>query len=90
VASQDARLIEVFARRGLVPDGGGTYLLPRLVGVTRAKEMMMLAEDIPAERARELGLFTSVVADAELRATVERWRIVWLRPPPGRWLFVSG
>jgi len=71
VASQDARLIEVFARRGLVPDGGGTYLLPRLVGVTRAKEMMMLAEDIPAERARELGLFTSVVADAELRATVE-------------------
>jgi 2-(1,2-epoxy-1,2-dihydrophenyl)acetyl-CoA isomerase len=71
VASADARLIEVFARRGLVPDGGGTYLLPRLVGVTRAKEMLMLAEDLPAERAYQLGLVTSVVPQSELRAAVE-------------------
>jgi 2-(1,2-epoxy-1,2-dihydrophenyl)acetyl-CoA isomerase len=71
VAAEDARLIEVFARRGLVPDGGGAYLLPRLVGPMRAKEMMMLADDVPAARAQELGLITSVVPAGDLRETVE-------------------
>jgi 2-(1,2-epoxy-1,2-dihydrophenyl)acetyl-CoA isomerase len=71
VAAEDARLIEVFARRGLVPDGGGAYLLPRLVGPMRAKEMMMLADDIPAARAQDLGLVTSVVAAERLREAVE-------------------
>jgi 2-(1,2-epoxy-1,2-dihydrophenyl)acetyl-CoA isomerase len=73
VAAEDARLIEVFARRGLVPDGGGAYLLPRLVGPMRAKEMMMLADDIPAPRAHELGMVTSVVAAEKLRETVEEF-----------------
>jgi 2-(1,2-epoxy-1,2-dihydrophenyl)acetyl-CoA isomerase len=71
VAADDGRLIEVFARRGLVPDGGGAYLLPRLVGPMRAKELMMLADDLPAERARELGLVTAVVKSDELRGAVE-------------------
>jgi 2-(1,2-epoxy-1,2-dihydrophenyl)acetyl-CoA isomerase len=71
VVAEDARLIEVFARRGLVPDGGGAYLLPRLVGPMRAKEMMMLADDVPALRAQELGLVTTVVPADELRRTVE-------------------
>ena len=71
VASDNARLIEVFARRGLVPDGGGAYLLPRLVGPMRAKELMMLADDVSAERARDLGLVTSVVGDEQLRGAVE-------------------
>ena len=71
IASEDARLIEVFARRGLVPDGGGTYLLPRLVGPMRAKELMMLADDLPAARALELGLVTSVVPGEQLRPSVE-------------------
>lgn len=71
VATEDARLIEVFARRGLVPDGGGTYLLPRLVGPMRAKELMMLADDVPAGRAHDLGLVTSVVPPDELRSSVE-------------------
>ena len=71
VASDTARLIEVFARRGLVPDGGGAYLLPRLVGPMRAKELMMLADDVSAERARDLGLVTSVVGDEQLRGAVE-------------------
>jgi 2-(1,2-epoxy-1,2-dihydrophenyl)acetyl-CoA isomerase len=71
VASEEARLVEVFARRGLVPDGAGAYLLPRLVGPMRAKEMLMLAEDIPAARAEQLGLITSVVLAAELRPAVE-------------------
>jgi 2-(1,2-epoxy-1,2-dihydrophenyl)acetyl-CoA isomerase len=71
IASDDARLIEVFARRGLVPDGGGAYLLPRLIGPMRAKELMMLADDVSAERARELGLVSSVVKGDDLRGTVE-------------------
>jgi 2-(1,2-epoxy-1,2-dihydrophenyl)acetyl-CoA isomerase len=72
VAADDARLIEVFARRGLVPDGGGAYLLPRLVGPMRAKELMMLADDLPAERAYQLGLVTSVVPRPELRGETEK------------------
>ena len=72
VAADDARLIEVFARRGLVPDGGGAYLLPRLVGPMRAKELMLLADDLPAERAHQLGLVTTVVPQAELRAETEK------------------
>lgn len=72
VAADDARLIEVFARRGLVPDGGGAYLLPRLVGPLRAKELMMLADDLPAGRAHELGLLTTLAPPAELRATTEQ------------------
>lgn len=72
VAADDSRLIEVFARRGLVPDGGGAYLLPRLLGPMRAKELMMLADDLPAARAHELGLVTSVVGPDELRPETEK------------------
>ena len=71
VAAEGSRLIEVFARRGLVPDGGGAYLLPRLVGPMRAKELMMLADDLPAAKAQEWGLVTSVVPADELRTAVE-------------------
>ncbi len=70
VASEEARLIEVFVRRGLVPDGGGAYLLPRLVGTARAKELLLLGDDVSVTRALELGLITSVVPEAELRPAV--------------------
>jgi 2-(1,2-epoxy-1,2-dihydrophenyl)acetyl-CoA isomerase len=70
VASEDARFIEVFARRGLAADALGTWLLPRLVGLQRAKELVLLAEDVPARRAHEIGLVTRVVAPEELDATV--------------------
>jgi 2-(1,2-epoxy-1,2-dihydrophenyl)acetyl-CoA isomerase len=71
IASEDAKLIEVFARRGLAVDGLGSWLLPRLVGLLRAKELVLLAEDIPARRAEELGLVTRVVPAEELQSTVE-------------------
>lgn len=64
VLAEDARLCEVFVRRGIVPDLGGAYLLPRLVGMQRAKELMLLAPEIGAHRAYELGLANVVVADA--------------------------
>jgi 2-(1,2-epoxy-1,2-dihydrophenyl)acetyl-CoA isomerase len=68
VADENSRIIEVFARRALVPDGGGAYLLPRLVGPTKAKQMMMLADDVSAQEALSLGLVYSVVSADDLRA----------------------
>lgn len=64
VVSADARLCQVFVRRGIVPDVGGAYLLPRLVGMQRAKELMLLAPVIGAEKAVELGLANVVEPDA--------------------------
>ena len=66
VAADSARFIEVFVRRGLVPDGGGAYLLPRLVGVAKAKELLFLGDDVPAADALRMGLVNQVVPAAEL------------------------
>jgi 2-(1,2-epoxy-1,2-dihydrophenyl)acetyl-CoA isomerase len=70
VASENAKFIEVFARRALAADGLGTWLLPRLVGLQRAKELILLAEDVPAARAHEIGLVARVVPADDLDATV--------------------
>ncbi len=61
MAADTAKFIQVFVRRGLIPDGGGTYFLPRLVGLPRAKQLMLLGEDLPASRALEWGLIYDVV-----------------------------
>jgi 2-(1,2-epoxy-1,2-dihydrophenyl)acetyl-CoA isomerase len=71
IASDNAKFIEVFARRGLAADGLGAWMLPRLVGLQRAKEMVLLADDVPATRAYEIGLVTKVVSAEELDATVD-------------------
>ena len=71
VASEDAKFVEVFARRGLAIDGLGAWLLPRLIGLQRAKELVLLADDVSAARALEIGLVTRVVPAAELEATVD-------------------
>lgn len=63
ICSAEARFCQVFLRRALVPDLGGTYLLPRLIGVLRAKELMLRATEIKAPEARELGLVNMVAAD---------------------------
>ena len=55
-ASKEAFFLQAFARIGLVPDGGATYLLPRLIGWGRAMELSMLAERLPAQKAFEWGL----------------------------------
>ena len=66
VAAESARFIEVFVRRGLVPDGGGAWLLPRLVGVHRAKLLLLLGDALGAADAHALGLVNRVVPDDEL------------------------
>jgi 2-(1,2-epoxy-1,2-dihydrophenyl)acetyl-CoA isomerase len=66
VAARSSYFLLSFSRIGLVPDGGATWLLPRLIGLARAREMALLAERLPAERALEWGLINRVVEDAEL------------------------
>jgi 2-(1,2-epoxy-1,2-dihydrophenyl)acetyl-CoA isomerase len=70
VAADTARFSEIFARRGLALDGGGSWLLPRLVGLHRAKQLAFLADIVSAKEAQELGLVNWVVPAAELSAFV--------------------
>ncbi len=72
VAADDVRLIQAFTNIGLVPDTGGTYLLPRLVGLARATELLFDGRTVEAKEAKELGLVNEVVPRAELDAAVER------------------
>jgi 2-(1,2-epoxy-1,2-dihydrophenyl)acetyl-CoA isomerase len=73
VAASHAKLVEVFVRRGICPDGGGAYLLTSLVGPQRAKELMFFGDDVPADDALRMGLVNRVVPGDELRPTVEAW-----------------
>ncbi|GAA3058347.1 hypothetical protein GCM10020000_46370 [Streptomyces olivoverticillatus] len=73
LAAESARFIEVFVRRGLVPDGGGAYLLPRLVGPHRAKELMFFGDALAATEAERFGLVNRVVPDGDLAATARAW-----------------
>ncbi|MHB9759586.1 enoyl-CoA hydratase/isomerase family protein [Streptomyces sp. BYX5S] len=73
LAAESARFIEVFVRRGLVPDGGGAYLLPRLIGPQRAKELMFFGDAVTAADAERLGLVNRVVPDDHLPKTARAW-----------------
>ena len=70
-AARSASFLQPFARIGLVPDGGGTWLLPMLLGDARARGLCMLAEPLAAEQAAAWGLIWKVVDDAELAAEVD-------------------
>ena len=69
VAGESAYFLQAFRRIGLVPDGGSTYLLPRMIGRARAMEMTLLGERLPAAKALEWGLINRCVPDAELMST---------------------
>jgi enoyl-CoA hydratase/carnithine racemase len=70
VASDQARFSEIFAKRALAVDFGGSWLLPRLVGMHRAKELVLLADVIDATEAERIGLVNRVVTHEQLHETV--------------------
>jgi 2-(1,2-epoxy-1,2-dihydrophenyl)acetyl-CoA isomerase len=71
VASDQAFFSQAFIKIGLMPDGGGTYFLPRLVGYNKAFELMALGDPVPAQQAFEMGMLNRVVSASELDATVD-------------------
>jgi 2-(1,2-epoxy-1,2-dihydrophenyl)acetyl-CoA isomerase len=66
LAAETASFVQAFAKIGLIPDNGGTFFLPRLVGMARATSMMMLAEKVTAAQALEYGMIYRVLPAAEL------------------------
>ena len=66
IAAEGAKFIQAFSKIGLVPDSGGTWTLPQLVGLARAKALAMLATPVPAKQAVEWGMIWQAVPDAEL------------------------
>jgi 2-(1,2-epoxy-1,2-dihydrophenyl)acetyl-CoA isomerase len=71
VAARSASFVQAFAKLGLVPDSGGTWFLPRLVGTARALGLALLGEKLPAEQAAAWGLIWRCVEDEELAAVVD-------------------
>ena len=73
VASESARFSQIFAKRGLSIDFGSSWLLPRLIGLHRAKELAFFADILSSAEAAEFGLVNRVVPDAELDTFVDGW-----------------
>jgi 2-(1,2-epoxy-1,2-dihydrophenyl)acetyl-CoA isomerase len=73
IAASEARFIEVFVRRGIAIDAGGAYLLPRLIGLAKAKELVFFGDDLPAEEAQRIGLVNRVVPADQLHAAAREW-----------------
>ncbi len=66
IASQEAKFIQAFVRVGLAPDSGGSFFLPRLVGLSKAMELLLLGETVGAQEALRIGLVAKVVTAGEL------------------------
>ncbi len=81
VASDQASIGQVFHKLGLVPDWGGTFFLPRLVGTSKALELVWSARMVPAAEALALGLFDRVVPHAELAGEARRLAELWAGQP---------
>jgi 2-(1,2-epoxy-1,2-dihydrophenyl)acetyl-CoA isomerase len=82
VAGDRARFAEIFPKRGLALDGGSSWLLPRLIGLHKAKELAFFGDIISAAEAAALGLVNRVVPDAELDEFVQGWAARLAAGPP--------
>ena len=82
LASDQARFSEIFARRGLSVDFGGTWVLPRLIGLHKAKELAFFADVISAEQAAEFGIVNKVVPHEQLDAETQDWANRLAAGPP--------
>jgi 2-(1,2-epoxy-1,2-dihydrophenyl)acetyl-CoA isomerase len=87
VAGKSATFIQAFSKIGLIPDSGGTFFLPRLIGLQRAAALMFTAEKVGAEEARDMGMIYKVYDDEELlrHATALAEQLAQL-PTRGLWL----
>ena len=72
LAARSASFIQAFSKLGLVPDAGGTWMLPRLIGQARARGLALLAEPLPADKAESWGLIWKAVDDAHLMFEAEK------------------
>jgi 2-(1,2-epoxy-1,2-dihydrophenyl)acetyl-CoA isomerase len=81
IASDQASIGQVFAKLGLVPDWGGSFFLPRLVGPSKALELVWSARIVSAAEALALGLFDRVVLHVELQAEARRLAELWAEQP---------
>lgn len=72
IASENASFIQAFSKIGLIPDSGGTYFLPRLIGFQKASALMMLGDKVPAKDAKEMGMLYEVFPDATLFLEAEK------------------
>src|SRR5881398_840173 len=82
IASDQASIGQVFHKLGLVPDWGGSFFLPRLVGTSKALELVWSARMVPAAEARDLGLFDRVVPHARLASEARALAEAWAGQPP--------
>ncbi len=82
LSADDAKFGQVFTRLGLVPDGGSSYTLPRLVGLGRAMELMLLADTFDGRQAAEWQLVNRAVPDADLDAVAGDWASRLAAGPP--------
>jgi 2-(1,2-epoxy-1,2-dihydrophenyl)acetyl-CoA isomerase len=71
IAARSASFVQAFSKLGLVPDSGGTWFLPRLIGTARAVGLTLLGDKLPAEQAAQWGLIWRCVEDAELASVVD-------------------
>jgi 2-(1,2-epoxy-1,2-dihydrophenyl)acetyl-CoA isomerase len=72
IATESAYFLQAFSKVGLIPDTGGTWLLPQRIGMARAMGLALLAEKLPARRAADWGLIWACVADADFQAEIDR------------------
>lgn len=82
LASDQARFIQSFVRIGLIPDWGGMYFLPRLVGMAKAKELMFTGEAIDAKEAEKIGLVSKVIPMAEFDTAMNNLAKKLAKGPP--------
>ncbi|MEP7342464.1 MAG: enoyl-CoA hydratase-related protein [Acidobacteriota bacterium] len=82
IAAESAKLGDTSLKFGLIPDEGGAYLFPKFMGLQNALKMSLFSEVYPAHQAKELGLVTEVVPDAELMATARVWAERLAEGPP--------
>lgn len=81
LAAKSASFIQAFCKIGLVPDSGGTWTLPRLVGRTRAMALAMLGDKVPAEKAEQWGMIWKCYEDDELQAEAEKLAVYLATQP---------